>query len=245
MGASRTRKSRMKNTLKFILIAILAFSSLKANAVVYSGTQVKSIIAKQVVEIYKNYTDAQLSVQVVALPFGELDLPDGHVTFVVKPSVNKFMARDLEKVSVYVNNQFVKTFNAPVVVKAYEDVLVTAGFINIGQRVSSSNVTVKRLEISNTMGYQLKSDMLDKEIISKKAFREGEMLDKRFVKYKPDISRNDVVTVLFNKDNLTVSTEATALSDGVVGDTICLMNKNYNKTYQGKVIGENKVLVKI
>jgi len=228
-----------------ILTIASNFSLLKADATVYSSSTVKSIIAKHVIEIYKNYTDAQLSVQVVALPFGELDLPEGKVSFIVKPSMDKFMARDLEKVTVYVNDKFITTFNAPIVVKAYEDVLVSTGFINIGQRITSNNVIIKRLEISNTFGYQLNSDIIGKEIIAKKAFREGEILDKRFVKYKPDISRNAVVMVFFNKNNLTISTEATALSDGVIGDSICLMNKNYNKTYQGKVIGENKVLVKI
>lgn len=235
----------MKKILRLILIMILAFSSLKVKAAVLSNSEVKSAITKQVIENYKKYTDAQLNAEVVALPFKDLDLPDGKVSFIVLPTTDKFMARDLEKVSVYVNDKFVKTFNAPVVVRAYENVLVASCFINREEQVNSNVVTVKKMEISNTLQYPLRADALGKDILAKKAFREGEIIDKRFVKLRPDVLRNSSVTVFFNTNNLTISAEATALSDGVIGDSICLMNRNYNRTYRGKVIGENKVLVKI
>lgn len=235
----------MKKRFILILIAFLAFNSLRANAVVLSNSTVRNIIAKQVEQKYKQYTDAQLSVQVVALPFKDLVLPDGKVSFVIKSSNDKFMPRDFEKVSVYVNDRYVKNFNAPVVVKAWENVLVASSFINIGQEITPNVVEVKKIEISNIIQYPLKEASLDKEMMAKKAFNEGEIIDKRFVKLKPEISRNANVTVFFNTNNLTVSTEAVALSDGMTGDSICLMNKNYNRIYTGKVIGENKVLVKL
>lgn len=236
----------MKNLLRIILIlTVLTFGTLKVNAAILKDSEIKNIIANQVKENYKNYTSAQLNVEVVALPFKDLSVPAGDVTFVVKPSMNKFLARDLEKVSVFVNDVCVKTFNAPVVIKAYEDVLVATGFINIAQPITSNVVEVKRVEISNILTYPLRADALGKDMLAKKAFREGEVLDKRFVKLKPDVVRNAVVAVTFKTNNLTVTLDATALSDGVLGESICLMNKNYNKIYTGKVIGENKVLVEI
>lgn len=235
----------MKKLFRLILIIILTFGSLKVEAAILSNSEIKAGIVKQVIENYKKYTDAQLNVEVVALPFKDLYLPDGKISFIVTPSMDKFMARDLEKVSIYVDDKCVKTFNAPVIIKAWETVLVASGFINREEQINSNVVTVKRVEISNTMQYPLRADALGKDILAKKAFREGEIIDKRFVKLRPDVLRNSNVTVFFNTNNLTVSTEAIALSDGVVGDSICLMNKNYNRTYKGKVIGENKVLVKI
>lgn len=235
----------MKKIFRLILIMALAFGSLKAKAAILSNSEIKANIVKQVIENYKKYTDAQLDVEVVALPFRDLYLPDGKVSFIVTPSMDKFMARDLEKVSVCVNDSVVKTFNAPVVVKAWETVLVASCFINREERITPDVVTVKKVEISNTLMYPLRADAMGKDILAKKAFREGEIIDKRFVKLRPDVLRNSNVTVVFNTSNLTVSTEAIALSDGVIGDTICLMNKNYNRTYKGRVIGENKVLVKL
>jgi flagella basal body P-ring formation protein FlgA len=235
----------MKNLFRIILITVLTFSSLKVNAATMANSEVKSIIAKQVKENYKNYTSAQIDVEVVALPFKDLYVPEGNVSFTAKPSMDKFMARDLEKVSVYVNDQFVKSFNAPVVIKAYENVLVATGFINIGQPINSNVATAKRIEISNILDYPLRADALGKEMMAKKAFREGEVLDKRFVKLRPEVVRNATVTVVFKSNNLSIVIDARALSDGVIGESICLMNKNYNKVYTGKVIGENKVLVEI
>lgn len=235
----------MKNLFRIILILVLTFSSLKVNAAILSGSEVKDIIAKQVTENYKNYTDSQLKVEVVALPFKDLCVPDGNISFNVQSSMDKFLARDLEKVSVYSDGKFVKTFNAPVVVKVYEDVLVASGFINIGQPINANNAVVKKIEISNVINYPLKANSLGKEMMAKKAFREGELLDKRFVKLRPDVLRNAVVTVTFKTNNLSIIIDAKALSDGVVGESICLVSKEYNRVYTGKVIGENKVLVEI
>lgn len=235
----------MKNTAKLILIMALLFSSLKANSAVMSNNEVKAIITKQIETQYKNYTNADVSVNVVTLPFNGLSLPDGKVSLVVESSSDKFMARALEKVSVYVSDKFVKTFNVPVVVKAYENILVASGFINIGQQINSNVAAVKRVEISNLLGYQLNEDSLDKGMISKRAFKSGDIIDKRFVKFRPEISRNANVTVIFNSNNLNIEIEAIALSDGAIGDNICLMSKNYNRTYKGTVVGENRVLVKI
>lgn len=235
----------MKKGLKLILIMILTFSSLKAHSAVLTNSQVRQMISKQVIENYKNFTDAQVNVEVVGLPFKDLDLPDGKVSFQVKPSAEKFMPRDLEKVSVYVNGKFVKSFNAPIVAKAYQNVLVASCFINRDQEIKSDVVSIKKMEISNTLSYPLKEDSLGKDILAKKAFREGEIIDKRFIRMRPDISRNANVTAVFSTNDLTISIEATALSDGMNGESICIMNKNYNKVYTGRIIGENKVLVKI
>lgn len=236
----------MNNLFKLILIvSVLTFSSLKVNAAILTGSEIKKAIVEQVKEKYKSYTSAQLEVEVVALPFKDLTVPNGKVSYIVQSNVNKFVARDLEKVSLYVNDQFIRAFNAPVVVKAYEDVLVSSGFINIGQPLNKNNMTVKRIEISNVMSYPLRADAIGKEMLAKKAFREGEIIDKRFVKLMPDVVRNAIVSVTFKTNNLTIVIDAKALSDGVIGERICLMSKTYNKVYTGKVIGENKVLVEI
>lgn len=235
----------MKKALKIFLILILALSSLKANAVVLSGNEVKAEISKQVVEQYKQYTDAQVVVDVTGLPFKDLSLPNGKVSFQIKTSANKFVARDLEKVYVLVNDNVVRTFNAPILVKVYQDVLVASGPIAREREINLGVVRIEKKEVSNFFGYPLKPEDLNKGFLAKKYFVEGEVIDKRFVKQRPDILRNANVTVFFNSNNLTISVEGTALSDGVKGDSICVLNRGYNKIYKGTVIGENRVLVKI
>lgn len=235
----------MKKTLNLILIMILAFSSLKANCAVFDGDQIKSIIARQVAQNDAKYTDADLSVDVVALPFKDLTLPNGKVSITVTPTANKFMSRDLEKVAIYVNNKLIKSFNAPVIVKAYKEVLIASSFISRENTINENVVRTERREISNNLEYALGPEAINRNIVAKKFFSEGELIDKRFIKLRPDVIRNATVTVEFNTNNLTVTTDAKALSDGIIGDSICIINKNYNKVYTGKVVGENRVLVKI
>ncbi len=235
----------MKKIFNLILITILALSALKVQARTLSCDEVNFNISKQVVESYKKYTDAELKANVIALPFQNLPLPEGKVSFVVKSTVDKFTARDLKKVSVYVNEKFVKTFNAPVEVKAYKDVLVASGFIERDKMLTSSMVETKKMELSTNLDYVLDSKMLGKDIVTKKAFREGEIIDRRFVKLRPDVQKNANVKAYFNTNGLMIEVEAIALSDGMLGEYIGLENKSYQKVYTGKVIGENKVLIEI
>jgi flagella basal body P-ring formation protein FlgA len=235
----------MKKTLRLILIILLAFGAIKVDAQTIHDASVKSIISKQVVEHYKKYTDAQLSAEVVGLPFKDLDLPEGKVTFEVRPTSDKFVPRDLEKVLVYVNGSYIKTFNAPVVIKAYENVLVASCVITREQAVNQKVASIEKKEVSNHLAYALTQKDLSKDIVAKKYFAKGEVIDRRFVKLRPDILRNSEVTVFFSTNGLSISIDGKALSDGAIGDTICIMNKSYNRIYKGTVIGENKVLVKI
>ena len=87
---------------------------------------------------------------------------------------------------------------------------------------------------------------LKKEMTSKKIFRTGEVIDKRFINVKPDVVRNTEVRVFFaSNDNLMVTIDAVALEDGLIGEWVSVENKNYKKVYKGKIIGENRVLVTI
>lgn len=235
----------MKKLLNLILIAILALGFLKVQAQTLSSDEIKSSVTKQVVESYKRYTDAELKAKVIALPFQNLVLPDGKVTFVVTSTSDKFTARDLKKVNIYVNDKFERTFNVPVEVKAYQNVLVASGFIDREKMLNSNMVVTKKMEVSNNLEYILTSSLLEKDLITKKTFKDGEVIDKRFVKFRPDVQRNANVTLYFASDNLMVEMAAISLSDGMMGDYVNVENKNYKKTYTGKVIGENKVMVKI
>ena len=235
----------MKRLLNLILITILALSTLKVQAQTLSGDQIKANISRQVVESYARYTDAELKATVIALPFQNMVAPDGKVTYVVSSTMDKFMARDLKKVNVYVNDKFVRTFNAPVDTHAFKSVLVATGFIERDKILNSNSVESKKMDVSNNLEYILTSNLLDKEIVTKKTFRAGEVIDKRFVKLRPDVQRNANITLYFSTGNLMVEMDAISLSDGMLGDYVNVENKNYKKSYTGKVIGENKVLVKI
>lgn len=227
-------------------VLILTLSTLSANAQMISSADVKMSVAKILETNYNKMTNGEVEVKVSATPFAQLQLPDGKVSYKVVSGGDKILPRDIKRVDVYVNNAFVKTLNLPVQTIVYKDVLVASDFINRDQAVTNECTTVKRMDVSMKMDYVLDSKMLAKEMTTKKAFQKGEVIDKRFVKMRPDVQRNGEVRIFFvSNGDVMVTIDGTAMADGMTGDYINVENKNYKKVYNGKVIGENRVLVAI
>ena len=225
---------------------ILIISNLGVNAQMVSSADVKTSVAKILETNYNKMTNGDVEVKVSATPFAQLQLPDGKVSYKVVSGGDKILPRDIKRVDVYVNNAFVKTLNLPVQTIVYKDVLVASDFINREQAVTNECTTVKRMDVSMKMDYVLDSKMLAKEMAAKKAFQKGEVIDKRFVKMRPDVQRNGEVRIFFvSNGNVMITVDGTAMADGMTGDYINVENKNYKKVYNGKVIGENRVLVAI
>ena len=216
------------------------------NAQMVSSSDVKTSVAKILETNYNKMTNGEVEVKVSATPFAQLQLPDGKVSYKVVSGGDKILPRDIKRIDVYVNNAFVKTLNLPVQTIVYKDVLVASDFINREQAVTNECTTVKRMDVSMKMDYVLDSKMLAKEMTTKKAFQKGEVIDKRFVKMRPDVQRNGEVRIFFvSNGDVMVTIDGTAMADGMTGDYINVENKNYKKVYNGKVIGENRVLVAI
>lgn len=233
----------------YLLIYLFTFSVIliqPANAQTVSSAEIKSQIANQLETIYKKNTNADVEVKITATPFAQLQLPDGKITYKIVQGGDKIIPRDIKRVDVYVNNAFVKTLNLPAQTSVYKDVLVASDFINREQAITRETTLVKRIDVSQKVDYVLSDKVLSKEMSAKKAFQKGEIIDKRFVKMKPDVERNMGVRIFFVSNGaVMVTIDGTALADGMTGDYINVENKNYKKVYTGKVIGENRVMVHI
>ena len=228
----------------FVLIAIFIMPTSEAQ--VLTSAQVKSQVAAVFEKQYKNVVKGDVEVKISATPFAELQLPDGQITYKIASGADKIIPRDIKRVDVYVNNAYIRTLNLPAQTKIYREVLVANDFINREQALTKECTSLKRVDVSMNSDYVLDDSMLDKEITTKKAFQKGEVIDKRFVKMRPDVARNSEVRVFFVSNGaVMVTIDGTALSDGMTGDYINVENKNYKKVYNGKIIGENRVLVNI
>ena len=234
----------MKKLLATTLI--LLTGALSANAQMLTSGDVKASVAKILESSYSKMTDADIEVKVSATPFAQLQLPDGKVSYKIVSGGDKIVPRDIKRVDVYVNNAFIKSLNLPVQTVVYKEVLVANDYINREQAINNETASLKKMDVSMRMDYVLGKNALSKEMSAKKGFQKGEIIDKRFVKMRPDVVRNGEVRVFFvSNGNVMVSIDATAMADGMYGDYINVENKNYKKVYNGKVIGENKVLVNI
>ena len=235
----------MKKFFSIAAIILLTLVSAKAEAQVITLQQLKNEVSKQVIASYREYTDADLKIDILTVPFSELNIKDGKLTYKVTSNSNRFMQRDVKRVEIYVNGSLTKVVMVPVEVKAYKNVLVARSEINRESAVTPYNTMIQRKEVSNLISHIIAPGELKKDVMTKRIFREGEILDKRFLTTKPDVLRNQEVTAFFKSSGVMISISAIAQSDGNIGDYITLKSPKYQKVYRGKVIGPNRVLVTI
>ena len=144
------------------------------------------------------------------------------------------------------NGKLAKEFIVSVRTLAYKDVLCARNQIERDSLLTSANVGPRRMEVSLQLDNILTPDMLNKkQMVSKKWFREGEIIDRRFVKIKPDVERNSDVQAYFNSNGVLIRINGKSMGEGMIGDYVNIQNQTYKRTYRGRVIGENKVLINI
>ena len=234
--------------IRFLTIAVIMIMSVQyCNAQIVTANQVKSDVAQMLKAQYEKELKTEVDIKVNATQFANLQLPDGEIKYKIATSnSNKILPRDIKRIDVYVNKAFIKTLNLPVQTSIYKNVLVATDTINREQALTKECVTVKKIDVAMFSDYVLTEKMLEKDITTKKAFQKGEVIDKRFVKMRPDVQRNSDVRIFFVSNNsVMITIDGTAMADGMTGDYVNVENKNYKKVYNGKVIGENKVLVSI
>ncbi len=185
----------MKKLLTTALIMIV--TAVCANAQTVTSAEVKAQVAKQLQQGYEKIAKGDVEVKITATPFASIQLPDGKVTYKITQGGDKIIPRDIKRVDVYVNDAFVRTLNLPAQTIVYKEVLVANDFINREQAITKETVSVKKIDVSQKMDYVLSEQVLSKEMSAKKAFQKGEIIDKRFVKMKPDVERNMAVRIFF------------------------------------------------
>ena len=233
----------MKKVLSLITLIMVMMTSVKAEAQTLTVKQFENEISKQVIKTYKNYTDADLSVKILQVPFSTLNIKDGVVTYKVTSNNDKFMPRDVKKVEIFVNGKYERFMMIPVEVKAYKNVLVASEAINRESAITAMNTVMQRKEVSNVLSNVITNGYLKKDVVSKKMYKEGEIIDKRFLAARPDVARNQEIVALFKSSGVTISITAISQSEGNVGDYVMLKSPKYQRVYRGKVIAPNRVLV--
>lgn len=236
------------NTLNITFLMMLCFA-LSSN-ISFANTLTVDDIEKQVVSSVvrelnaKGYED--VTVGVLNMPILSLYSKNGTFKVVVSKGNNGLNQREFRQVRILKNGMPVKTFGIPLEIKAYKYVLCANDTITKESPISYNNVYVKRVNVSKFQDNVLDKKSLSGDIIANKMFRKDEIIDKRFVKYKPIVSKNDKLEVVFkNSNGLFISVDAIALTNGNIGDLVNVKNIVYNKIYTGKVVSKNRVQIEI
>ena len=235
----------MKKIISTIFTIIIFAGAVSAQTI--SAEKLKNDIQKIVTEDYATKTSAELDIKVTMLPFSSINLPDGRIDYVIlNTEDNKLTSRAVKRINILVDGKLQRTISVPLEIKAYQEVPIAIDTIEREQPITLSKVRFKKINIADKSDFVVSKESLNKEIIAKKEFKEGEFIDKRFVKERPDVTMNSEVRIILNSDNgFQIAIDGIAKKDGVIGEYVTVENKMYNKVYNAKVIGENRVLVNI
>ena len=225
------------------LLILFCFSILPSLATeYYLETQIKSQIAHELSQ--KGFDSFEISLSNVPI-FSNAE----NFNVKVMPSSSGFVQSGEYRTVKLLNkksNAVCKMFGVCVKIKAYKNVFVANKLIAKGAFLSSSNCSLKKINITNMQNNQLEARDFSSNLIANKVFRKDEVIDRRFVSKREDVVKNDSVVVEFlNKNGMKITVDAISLSNGNVGDFVSCKNKIYNKVYTGKVVGKNRVVVEI
>lgn len=238
-----------KKTAIFSLILTLFIScvSLGASAMTVRDETIKDAVYEKVNQNLATTNLDKYELSVGTLPFSQLNFPDGKLDIRVDDiNTKNFTTRSIVRASFYVDDKYIKSVGVPVFIKAYKNVYAANGYIEKGKLITEKDVKLKLIDISNNTRPFLTERDFEKGVEALKPFNEDEVINERFVRSIPDIQKNSIVKVIINsKNTIYITTDAVALADGKIGDTINVQNKQLKKIYSGKVIDENKVLVKM
>ncbi len=240
----------MLKFFKSFLICFL-FSAFILTAATQAATVTSAELEKAVIEqVGKGLEKYELNdyeIKILNMPVKSLTVPDGKITIKTdSPTTKNLTSRSVVRTVVYVNGQYAKSIGIPIEIKAYRYVLTAKYEILRNEAITPNKLDWKKIDVANYTAPFLSEKELQKGVTSLKNFQAGEIINARFTKIKPDVTKNATVKVIFGSgSSLNVSTEGVAMTDGRIGDFINVQSKSYKKMYTGKIIGENEILVKV
>lgn len=244
----------MKKFFKTAII-ILIFSALscKAGAAVLDSQFLKEKIKKDVEEQLKsnfknNFSDSQsnIKVEITDLPYEKIETHEGKngkVEIESKINLKFFNPTTIVRVNIFVNGEIYKSFITQAKINIYNKVWVAKDYIKRGDSLNS--VALEERETTYLSKTAARKNFDPYKYISAKNYNPGDVIDSNFIENIPAIVKDSPVFVIFKTDSVSVTIQAIALDKGCIGDYIKVRSKNYKKDYQGKIIGENLVLVNI
>ena len=226
-----------------ILAVILAFcSTAKANSAILDAQFVSQQIKKDITAQIQKEHNGKVEVDVLALPYQAIELPDGNIEIKTETNLQNISSTIL-KVNVFVNNVKVKTFGARVEIKIYDKVWVAQNWIKRGETLK--NLKLEEKNISSMPNEAARKNFEPANYMARKNIKPGEIINLNYIQEVPTIVKDSPVSLIFRTPLVSITIPAIAVDEGKRGDYIKVKNKAYGKSYVGKIIGENIVLVNI
>ncbi|WP_018983460.1 flagellar basal body P-ring formation chaperone FlgA [Salinimonas chungwhensis] len=138
------------------------------------------------------------------------------------------------------NNQWYLFANAQI--QKTQPVVVTAGMLSPGTVLSPANLTVMQVETNRLRhtAYHEVNKLIGARI--KRRVRQGQPVQSNMLCF---VCEGDRITISAEVGGMQVKTSGIAQQDGVIGDTITVVNASSNKTVVAEVASTEKVVVRL
>lgn len=223
----------------------MVLSNTSVFAAVLTQNNLASMVEKQVVAKLSKKVNGDLQAKALLLPFNQFEIPNGKLSVDVTLDSYEFAPKKYATITIKVNGQKIKSFPTPVALTLHEDVWVATENITRNSTLNSSDFSAERKDVTQIYSLVVTTDKDICDYVSVRDIKSGCIIDKRYVMPKPDVARNSVVSAIFDTGGINIAIDAEALQNGCLGDSVRIRSDEYKRFYTGKVIGTNKVLIKI
>ena len=235
-----------KTLVKIILIVITGvFFTSCADAKVLSKDFINKQVTSQLNQQMKSTIKGELKTEIIPLYLNDIVVSDGETKIKAYFKDRTFSPRKIATVDILVNNKIEKKINMPINLKVYDEVWVTTGIVTRDKNFNISNTELKRKDITNNYENVLRSKDDITEYVANKNFGISEIINKKYIKQKPDITKNSTISAIMQANTIQIAFEVQATENGCIGDMIKVKSPKYKRFYMGEVINKNMVLVRI
>ncbi len=125
--------------------------------------------------------------------------------------------------------------------KLYKDVAVAIDNLRRGEKLSNSDFKIEEKEITSLRGIPVNINKIA-QVRLKRNIKQGTILLENMLETIPDVKRGYRVNAIFQKGIVNVSFNATARTEGKIGDII-KVKRDDNKIFKAQIISSKQVRI--
>ncbi len=201
-----------------------------------------SLMKKKIENYIRSRFGYASDIKIIYQKIPDIKLPSGG-KIVLQRYGKGFSNSYLLKVLLIKNGKIIKQDFAQVYVKIWAKIPVATKFIRRGKILTSSDFRWEIREI-NYGNYDFAGN--SSQIIGKKALYSigsGNVIRNKVLSNKISVKRGEIIRIMVRMNGISISTIGKALTSGIKGQMIKVVNLKSKKKLEGKVIGENLVEV--
>jgi flagellar basal body P-ring formation protein FlgA len=214
----------------------------KRSLMIMSREKIKTLVSDYITQnLLAGLPDAKVKDIRVA---EEIELPDGGVTYTVKPTRNAAAMGKIQfTIDFDVNGKFFKRAWASAIVAVISDVVVTKKPLGRYKPITEDDIEVHKMDLAD-----LPSDVIrDPDAVlgkrTKRAIGAQTVLRPNLVEFPPLVKRGDVVVIVAESDGLKVTALGEVRKKGRIGERIPVINFDSKKILYAQVVDANTVKV--